>query len=298
MMDYCKVSSEESSDVSDPTLCTDTDGDTPLHWALDMYMSPRRIKQLIRHSKRALPVKNQAGKRPFDQFVGNFVDTDWQLHELCGREVWDNIQAYLKVVAEAEVSSEKEWLPVHMLAGSSIDFPSVFMDIALHYNKEDLSKPNGKGLLPLHLACARQSMDPETPSDGTWASKILALYPQAAYKATNSKRLAIHVAVESQKPLLLIASLLKAYPNSLNVKDPRTGLWPFILAGVDNHDDCNTSYALLRADPSIIQIAIKALISKRGHRAAQALRHMDPSELEEHSSRRLRRFELDDSTHS
>jgi hypothetical protein len=116
-----------------------------------------------------------------------------------------------------------------------------------------------------------------------------------AYKVTNSKRLAIHVAVESQKPLLLIASLLKAYPNSLNVKDPLTGLWPFLLAGVDNHDDINTSYALLRADPSILQIAIKSLITKRGHRAAQALRHMDPSELEEHSSRRLRKFELDDS---
>jgi len=292
MMDYCKPSAEQTTAAIDPTMTTDVDGDTPLHWALDGYMSPRRIKQLIRHSNKALRVTNLSGKRPFDQFVGNFVDSDWKLHELCGTEIWDNIQAYLKVVADEEQNKE-EWLPVHMLAGSSIDFPSVFIDIALHFNKEDLSKPDAKGMLPLHLACARKSPNKAVPCDDSLAFRSLGLYPQAAYKASgNTKRLAIHLAVESQKPLPVIAALLKAYPNSLNVKDPITGLWPFLLAAIDNDETIDVSYSLLRADPSIVQLAIRALISKRGQRAAQALRKMDPGELEEQSSRRMRRLVL------
>ena len=293
LMHYCKPSFDESSGVyMDPTICTDVDGETPLHWALDGYISPRRIEQLIRHSKVALRVKNSAGRRPFDQFVSNFVDSDWKLHEVCARELWGSVQAYLKLVRNEEEKKEEEWLPVHMLGGSSLDFPSVFSEIALHYNKEDLSKPNSKGLLPLHLACARGSSNTVTPCDDTLASKMLDLYPQAVYKPSDNaeKRLPIHMAVNSRKPLPLIAELLRAYPNSLNVPDPTTGLWPFLLAGAVNGNSLETSYALLRAEPSIVQIAIKTLISKSGERAAQAL----SDDLEEHSSRRLKTLALED----
>jgi len=293
MMDYCKPSSDNPI-TTDPTLCVDGDGDTPLHWALDGYMSPRRVKELLRHSKAALRVKNTAGKLPFDQFVANFVDNGWRDFEITGKEIWENIQAYLKVVADSDVESEQEWLPLHMLAASVIDFPRVFYDIALHFHKDDVSKLNEDGMLPLHLACGRMSSD-GIPCNDDLAFMLLSEYPQAAYKAaTTTKRLPIHSAVEAHKPLKLIASLLKAYPNSLNVKDPLTGLWPFLLSAVDNEESIDTSYSLLRADPSIVQIAISALITKRGQRAAQALRHMDPDELEEHSQRRLRRLFIRD----
>ena len=294
MMDYCRPSPEDVLNT-DPTLCVDVDGDTPLHWALDGYMSPRRVQQLLRYSSAALRVKNTAGQRPFDQFVGNFVDNNWKEHDITGRETWENIQAYLKMLDGSENASSEEWLPVHMLSKSNIDFPPVFYDIALHYNKEDISKLNSNGFLPLHLGCQRQCPPGSAPCEDEMVYKLLAEYPQAAYKAaTNSKRLPIHFAVETRKPLNLIAALLKAYPNSLNVKDPRTGLWPFLLSAVESEESIDTSYALLRADPSIVQIAISALISKRGQRAAQALRHMDASELEEHSHRRLRRLIIRD----
>ncbi len=293
MMDYCTPSPDDPANT-DPTLSVDIDGDTPLHWALDGYMSPRRIKQLLRHSQAALRVKNSTGKLPFDQFVGNFVDNGWREYEITGKEAWDNIQAYLKILEKGGSDAGSNWLPVHMLAASNIDFPDVFYDIALHYHKEDVSKLNSDGMLPLHLACGRRSSNGFSCGD-VMAFKLLTEYPQAAYKAaTKTKRLPIHVAVEARKPLKLIASLLKAYPNSLNVKDPKTGLWPFLLSAVGNEESVDTSYSLLRADPSIVQLAISALISKRGQRAAQALRHMDPCELEEHSQRRLRRLIIRD----
>lgn len=294
LMDYCKPSADDVLNT-DPTLCIDTDGDTPLHWALDGYQSPRRVQQLLKHSKAALRVKNAAGKTPFDQFVANFVENDWREHEVTGREAWENIQGYLKVLDGDDTSSGDDWLPIHMLATSNIDFPTVFYDVAFHYHKEDAAKLDSKGMLPLHLACTRQSLAGLPPCDETITFKLLAQYPQAAYKpAAKTKRLPIHLAVEACKPLKVIAALLKAYPNSLNVKDPVTGLWPFLLSAVGNEESIDTSYSLLRADPSIVQLAISALISKRGQRAAQALRHMDPSQLEEHSHRRLRRLIIRD----
>jgi ankyrin repeat protein len=285
MMDYSEV--QHDQETLDPTMCTDMDGDTPLHWALDGYMSPRRVKELVRYHKKAMWITNAVGRRPMDQFVENFVDADWYLHDMCGREVWENIQGYLRVMREDEESKEEEWLPVHVMAGSSIDFPSVFLDIALYYTKDDLSKPNAQGLLPLHLACGRKSQSPDGSGVGTVAAKILQLYPQAAYKtAADTKRLPIHIAIDSKKPLPVIASLLKMYPNSLNIPDPITGLWPFLLAGVGDDDDINLSYGLLRADPSIVQVTIRALLSKRGERAAKALQNIDWSrKLEEQSSR-------------
>lgn len=285
MMDYCKPPLDPNN--ADPTLCTDIDGMTPLHWACDGYVSPRRIGQLLRHTKDSLRIQSSTGRRPFDQFVWNFVDSSWKVHELVGRELWDNIQEYLKVTAKKECRGEEEWLPLHMLAGSSFNFPSVFLDMALHYNKEDVSKPNSKGLLPLHLACARKCSNPSC--DGTVAKKILQSYPQASYKQVGGnkrQRMSIHLALGSRKPMSLISALVKAYPNSLNIKDPVTGLWPFLLAGADNEDNVETSYSLLRADPSIVQVAIKSSISRRPAEARYA------DEFEEQSSRRLRTLNL------
>eukprot|EP00539_Tryblionella_compressa_P006956 CAMPEP_0178767400 /NCGR_PEP_ID=MMETSP0744-20121128/19621_1 /TAXON_ID=913974 /ORGANISM="Nitzschia punctata, Strain CCMP561" /LENGTH=199 /DNA_ID=CAMNT_0020423273 /DNA_START=15 /DNA_END=610 /DNA_ORIENTATION=- len=172
MMDFCKPSCTEDGIILDPTLCTDSDGDTPLHWALDGYMSPRRIKELTRHSKDAMIVLNDAGKRPFDHFAANFIDSDWKIHDVCGREVWENIQSYLRVIcherhdekeAQQEDGKPAEWLPLHLIAGSPYDFPPIFIDIALHFCKEDLSKTNADGYLPLHLACQRQSINIDYP---------------------------------------------------------------------------------------------------------------------------------------
>ena len=101
------------------------------------------------------------------------------------------------------------------IGGSSIDFPPIFLDIALHYNKEDLNKKDHLGNLPLHLACGRINIQyPDAVCDGTVAKKILSVCPQAAYKpARQTKRLAIHIAVESQKPLSLISSLIISHSN-------------------------------------------------------------------------------------
>ncbi|KAL3934548.1 MAG: hypothetical protein SGARI_003336 [Bacillariaceae sp.] len=272
----------------DPTLCCDSDGDTPLHWALEGYVSPRRIKELTRSSKSAIMAMNDAGKRPFDKFAENYVDPDWKLHDVVGRADWENIQAYLHVLFDEENSrstamveegdeSRPEWLPLHHLAGSVYSLPLVFLDIALHFCKDDLSKMNSRGMLPLHLACRRRNIDSDILCDGSVAHKILAAYPQAAYKA-------------------VAGTLIKSYPRSLNLPDPITRLWPFVLAGVENDVSMTTSFTLLRADPSILSLALKDDRKKKSQQRTKELmaQMAAEAELEDQSSRRIRRLTIRD----
>jgi hypothetical protein len=283
VMDHCERTSE-----IDPTLCQDFDGDTPLHWALDGYISARRIAQLLRHSKAALRIQNEDGKYPFDQFVANFVYEEWRSHDSIGRETWEAIQAYLKAIVGWEEAPGSEWLPLHALASSPFNLPSVFQDIALHYNEGGLSQSDSKGWLPLHLACARENTAEEEANDGSRAVVYLKMYPQAAYRPTNdTKQLPVHIAITTQKPWSLISSLLAVYPSSLNISDPYTGLWPFLLAGSKNSDNVTMSYSLLRADPSIMQSAIRKLVSKKGISAEKALRKIAIDDLEEFSAKQV-----------
>jgi Ankyrin repeat len=312
LMDYCKPCYAQAVGgvelLLDPTLCTDSDGDTPLHWALEGYMSPRRIRELLRHSKDAMAVRNHAGQLPFDQFAANFIDDDWKVHEVCGREVWENIDAYLRVVCDDDVpgfvddgddtgspfGEEKKapaWLPLHVIAGFESEFPPIFTDIALHYCKDDLSKVDAAGRLPLHLACQRKEVDANCA--GSLAQRILAEYPQAAYRAvTSTNRLPIHLAVASQKLMSLVTALIKTYPRSLNIPDPLTGLWLYVLAGVDNVESVEMSFILLRADPSILQLAVQVELSKRGQRASEGQEVMDAAVAFQRGRRTVRRLDL------
>ena len=333
MMDYCKprlttINNETEERWIDPTLCTDHDGETPLHWALAGYVSSRRIKELTRHSVDAIMVENQKGEKPFDQFTSNFVDSDWTDHDVCGNEVWENIQEYLKCIHDNQLDKStnsnkmnegdssdsdesnrivSEWRPLHFLAGSEYEFPAIFADLALKYCSQDLSKPDDNGMLPLHLACARtlRHTSNAKPTKDLLALKILRKYLRGSrLQARSTKRLPLHFAVDSQKPLSVITALVRTYPRSLNIPDPVTKLWPYVLAGVENinsqgndrtNESLSVSFALLRADPSVLHLVRKNefgnLTDKEKLRFAE---QNDEEDYMEHNSRRIRRLTIRD----
>lgn len=379
VMEYCKpraITNEDGEEPSrwiNPTLCTDDDGETPLHWALAGYVSSRRIKELTRYSADAIMVQNEKGETPFDQFTTNFVDSDWTDHDICGHEVWENIQEYLMVIQDNQINNqyrktskihysnhqrriggcenvdlessnqekngasicenESEWLPLHFLAGSALEFPPIFLDLALKYCSDDLRKANVDGMLPLHLACGRQKAelvnhlgskhneDNEKNNTGNvrnnksdpLAMKILKKYQRASLKqVTFSKRLALHLAIETRKPLSLIAALIRTYPRSLNIPDPVTKLWPYVLAGVghdsnesNNNESLSVSFSLLRADPSVLHLVrrnedIGSFTDRERLRNTTNSGSVDEEwtseekSYMEHSSRRIRRLTIRD----
>jgi len=391
MMDYCKPrsthfpsdasssdgscsddASQQTSGWIDPSLCQDEDGETPLHWALHGYMSPRRIGELTRHSLDAIMVRNQKGKRPFDQFVSNFVDADWTEHDVCGREAWQNVEDYLRVVhhnqsrkrnkcsntsaididqtgttkysnctnnaqqqgsqeGESDETNNPEWSPLHFIAEAPYEFPPIFTDLGVKYLKDDLRKVDAYGRLPLHVACGRRirryhvhtnetETSPSTKNDNTFddtvAMKLLKAFPRASLTGvTTTKQLALHIAVQTQQPMSLIAALIRTYPRSLNIQDPVTKLLPYALAGVDNGNNdssdsndkktLSVSFALLRADPSVIQIVQNnhfgsnatsrgerlSLTAGASHLANGKAMAVDESYMEQ-SSRRIRRLTI------
>ena len=320
VMDYCKPTSHFNEDrtsvLVDPTLCTDEDGETPLHWALDGYMSSRRIKELTRYSLDAIMVNNHKKKTPFDQFVTNFVDTDWTIHDVCGREVWENIQSYLRVIRDNYRDIQHThhgkrqgkfdpdiWMPLHFIAGSPYDFPPIFTDLALNYCKADLQKFDFNGMLPLHLACGRKivssihhqqhQLQQNKSCKDAVSMKILKKFPRGSLKLVKkTKRLALHLAVEMKMPMSLIAALIKTNPKSLNIPDPVTKLWPYVLASVDNDKSLSVSYALLRADPSVLQLAKR--VEQRSDNLTGPI-VADDSEYDNHSLRRtVRRLTIRD----
>ena len=379
MMEYCKPHASHHHDkyeygkrnCIDPTLCTDVDGETPLHWALAGYVSSRRIKELTRYSVDAIMVRNQKGETPFDQFTTNFVDSDWTEHDICGNEVWENIQGYLRVIHDNEIGIkhriskniaisnrkqrmsgiddnyiesgrqvkyegsidwiDSEWLPLHFLAGSAYDFPSIFMDFALRYCSDDLRKPDANGMLPLHLACGREKKEisnlivsksnnettntkrsNSTNAIGSLAMKILKKFQRASMtEVPSTKRLPLHLAVDTKKPLSLIAALIRTYPRSLNIADPVTKLWPYVLAGARNdgkqsvdNESLSVSFALLRADPSVLHLVLKNeyvsnLTESERSRSASYNSNVDNDSTTEeesykkHSNRRIRRLTMD-----
>lgn len=268
LMDYCEATPE-----IDPTVCQDTDGETPLHWAMEGYMSARRISELLRHSTQALWVRNNSGDNPFDRFVTNFVEYNWKEHEVVAQEAWQVMQAYLKAAIGWREDVDTIWFPLHAVASTNFILPTILYDMALHFHQEDLSKADQNGWLPLHRACARKFE--ETPEENSkLAVGLLKVYPQAAYRPTfDTQQLPLHIAIESSNSWELISALLAVYPSSLNMSDPSTGLWPFLGAGSHDFESVQTSYNLLRADPSILCVALRNLASKDGIRE-KALREL------------------------
>ena len=128
-------------------------------------------------------------------------------------------------------------------------------------------------------------------------------------QVTSTKRLALHLAVETKKPLSLITALIRTNPRSLNIPDPVTKLWPYVLAGVrhnnnhvnsSNNVSLSVSFALLRADPSVLHLVQKnERVSNTTHtERCTTDRTLDEELAEEsymeHSSRRIRRLTIRD----
>jgi hypothetical protein len=117
---------------------------------------------------------------------------------------------------------------------------------------------DGGAPAPSHHHHQQQQQQPQQNKsfNDTVSMKILKKFPRGSLKAVKkTKRLALHLAVETKMPMSLIAALIKTNPKSLNTPDPVTKLWPYVLAIVDNDKSLSVSYALLRADPSVLQLA-------------------------------------------
>jgi len=109
------------------------------------------------------------------------------------------------------------------------------------------------GRLPLHAAAFQ--------GDDALVQLVLQQAPTAASRGDAEGRLPLHCAVSNTTTGLQAESLVRlarAYPEALSVKDPSTGMYPFMAAATrDSHSnnsqdqEVSTSWELLRMDPTV-----------------------------------------------
>lgn len=96
-------------------------------------------------------------------------------------------------------------------------------------------------------------------STNTIFTTILKACPSAAFHEDNSGRLPLHYAINSGLSYHdEIRNLLRIHPISIGIKDPMTGLAPFMTAGAtyrQSLDNVNTIFQLLQCSPDLIHFS-------------------------------------------
>ncbi|KAL7543154.1 hypothetical protein ACHAXR_013253 [Thalassiosira sp. AJA248-18] len=179
------------------------------------------------------------------------------------------------------------FLTVH--ASSSVDCPRCVVRIATVLFPQELLKRDEKNRLPIHIAAAAPVYavhdlrgegftiddamfddDPERRASRPMKKEckykepsvidiLLSGDPSAASERDRHGQLPLHVAIMRGKTLDQgVQALVEAYPDALEAMDNQTNLFPFMLAASvgRGRGDCTTIYALLRAAPELVHMAL------------------------------------------
>ena len=151
-------------------------------------------------------------------------------------------------IVHAAVEIGDAWLPLDCFRLLLDKFP------------EQIMQMNDDGNLPLHLAL-NQPLNYSINSTPTILQILLQIYPNAAQiPYTNNQRLPLHMAlVHGREWNQGIQDLFLSYPEALTIKDPVTGVYPFLMPFFKKNqfkeqsdNTIETIYHLLQADPSVL----------------------------------------------
>ena len=146
------------------------------------------------------------------------------------------------------------------LAGASGPYlpqPLLFLFHWMH--KEKTKMRDDKGRLPLHYSLMNhQSIIEESPNkpvkketkDNVWVDMLIGSFPEGTKVADKTLRLPLHYALDTPCcNLEVVNKLILNHPESLERRDPITGLYPFQQAA---ESDLSTSFYLLRRAPNLV----------------------------------------------
>ena len=111
-------------------------------------------------------------------------------------------------------------------------------------------RPTSRGPTWTRQWCDYRSQD-GTVSKSTHIRKVLKAYPDMGHKTDSDGRLTLHHAVDkSSTSYEAIIDVFEAHPKGASVRDPVSGLFPFMLAA--SNDNVAAAFSLLLADPSLV----------------------------------------------
>jgi ankyrin repeat protein len=209
-------------------------------------------------------------------------------------EAWEKSLLLLRVMDAMERRGRGEqqvpggpFRTVH--AASSVNCPRCVVRIAMVLFPEELLRRDEQNRLPIHIAAVApvyavndlrgegftiedafidDDPDAARPKRKKSQSKykepsvidiLLSGEPMAARERDHNGQLPLHVAIMRGKTLDEgVQALVEAYPDALTTPDSQTNLYPFMLAASvgRGRGDCGTIYALLRAAPDLVLLAL------------------------------------------
>ena len=274
----------------DSTLAQDDNGCTPLHYACQCSESTNVLEILIRSNQRALHIQDILGETPlhlacqekisadFTWIILHFepravftrnnilddkspldslMDYFWTEDALCRPQAWNQWQkliymlraAYHGAIYVSDYWDRLRCLDFHAALAQTSCPSSVLATIA-RVNLKDCAKVSDEyGNYPLHLALA--SFRNSNTIDKI-ISSLLFIYPQAASASNSRGKTALLLALESGKKNCFVEELIHAAPESLNIRDPISGLFPFMIAATEYNSDLDTIYSLLHNAPYVL----------------------------------------------
>lgn len=146
--------------------------------------------------------------------------------------------------------------------GPPLPKPLLFLIHRIH--REQTAKCDERGRLPLHYALMNHQSRSENamykPSgvdgkDSVWIDTLLDTYGQGARIADKEHRLPLHYALDTScVETSVVKKLILNHPESLERRDPVSGLYPFQQAAVSNLDTC---FHLLRRAPNLVLASLQ-----------------------------------------
>eukprot|EP00571_Detonula_confervacea_P008588 CAMPEP_0172317676 /NCGR_PEP_ID=MMETSP1058-20130122/32387_1 /TAXON_ID=83371 /ORGANISM="Detonula confervacea, Strain CCMP 353" /LENGTH=717 /DNA_ID=CAMNT_0013032293 /DNA_START=50 /DNA_END=2203 /DNA_ORIENTATION=- len=211
-------------------------------------------------------------------------------------EAWQKSLLLLQVMSAMETrgggynSDQQQAAPFHTVhAASSVDCPRCVVRIARVLFPQELLRRDGQNRLPIHIAAAApvyavhdlrgegftidDAFDDGPPEQRASRPKknqnkykepsvidiLLDGEPSAASERDPHGQLPLHAAIMRGKTLDEgVQALVEAYPDALTTPENETNLYPFMLAASvgRRRGDCATIYALLRAAPELVHMAL------------------------------------------
>ncbi len=183
---------------------------------------------------------------------------------------WKRTELYLQYVTQA---SESNWNIVH--AASAANIPRALLKLLLMLHPEQANMVDDRNQLPLHIAAStpkypwwstttysnsftKESVADDDNKHPSVIQMLLQLNSPAAANLDSGMQLTLHRAIERKATATSmhdsdVELIVKAYPDALHVKDPKSSLYPFMQAAAARKDaSIETIYFLLRQCPHVI----------------------------------------------
>ena len=238
-------------------LCRDHVGLTPIDWFWIRHVLDTRSTQVtpvMASTRRYLPAEYMVWHK-------EALDRHNTLDHAQKTQFWNTFTLMIHAAAKATSTNCFEGQPSLLHCICKIPCPLAVVVMALERNKHNVTCKDAFGRLPLHTAAGRSGYSIHVPigipsvnhaiEEESPVHTLLHEFPQGARVTDVHCQLPLHFAIEANSSVEVIDDLLRHHPDSLERRDGKTLLFPFLQAvGVE------TTYTLLKKDPTFCASAL------------------------------------------